>query len=65
MILVCKQTLSLSLTHTLANLAQLLALRQLLEGVPLVTLRTGVQCRSCHSRPTKANELEADSGVQR
>lgn len=45
-------------------LAQLLALRQLLEGVPLVTLRTGVQSRCCHSRLTNVTELEEVSRVQ-
>lgn len=45
-------------------LAQLLALRQLLKGVPLVTLRTGVQSRRCHSPPTYVTELEEVSGVQ-
>lgn len=56
-------TVILALT-TLPNLAQLLALRQLLEGVALVTLRTGVQSRRCHSRPTEVTELEEDSRVQ-
>lgn len=45
-------------------LTQLLALRQLLEGIPLVTLGAGVQSRRCHSRPTDVTELEEVSGVQ-
>lgn len=60
--LVCSHTRSH--THILKYLAQLLALRQLLKGVPLVTLRTGVQSRRCHSPPTNVTELEEVSGVQ-
>lgn len=50
--------------HIYRYLAQLLALRQLLKGVPLVTLRTGVQSRRCHSPPTYVTELEEVSEVQ-
>lgn len=42
-----------SFPNTQKYLAQLLALRQLLERVPLVTLCTGVQSRRCHSPQQK------------
>lgn len=45
-------------SQTPKYLAQLLALRELLKGVPLVTLRTGVQSRCCHSLPTNVTKLE-------
>lgn len=44
-------------------LTQLLALRQLLEGIPLVTLCTGIQSRRCHPSQTTVTDLAVVSGV--
>lgn len=69
----CCWASSLVATHTRAHmhspttyLAELLSLRQLLEGVPLVTLGTGVQRRRSHSPPSPTNvtELSEVSGAQ-
>lgn len=45
-------------------LAQLLALGQLFEGIPLVTLGAGVQSRRCHSRcQTQCHRARRSCGV--